>query len=133
MGLAPEPRLPERMGTRYEREQAPDRPGNRGPLRFEEGLSSDTAVPKDFIRGMREPAITAPGRSNHVNPDELYKHADETMQERAHPGSAAWPDAPTFVHEFAGGSMTSSAEQHYEQVTRSGARQARRNPAVVSD
>lgn len=133
MGLAPDPRVPERVGTNYESVVAPNAPGQRGPLRFEEGVATDTDVPSDFVRGLREGAIPAPGRSNHVNPATLFKHADETMSERAHVGSAAWPDAPTFVSEFAHGSMTNYAEQKYEQVRRSGGRQERRGAAVVND
>ena len=133
MGLAPDPNVPERVGNVYERVVAPGIPGQRGPLRFEEGIATDTDVPSDFVRGLREGAIPAPGRPNHVNPATLFKHADETMRERAHVGSASWPDAPTFVNEFAHGAMTDYAEQTYEMVRRSGGRQERRGAAVVND
>ncbi len=133
MGLSPDPVFPERPGNKYEREIAPNTPGSRGPLRFEEGVATDSDVPQDFVRGMRESSIPAPGRSNHVNPDVLFKHADETMRERAHVGSAAWVDAPSLLGEFAHGAFNEAAEQTYEQVTRSGGRQARRAPAIVED
>jgi hypothetical protein len=132
MGLAPVPSNPERVGTTYERLSAPDRPGNRGPLRFEEGLATDTDLPDSFTRGMREGAIPAPGASNHVNPDVLFKHADETMRERSHVGSAAWVDAPPLLGAFAE-AAGGDHELQYVQVKRSGGRQERGNPARVTD
>jgi hypothetical protein len=133
MTIAPAPRFEENAGTTYERQTAPSIPGNRGPLRFEEGIASDTDVPSDFTRGMREAAIPAPGRPNHVNPEQLFKHADETMSERAHVGSAAWIDAPSLLGEFGHGAMNDYAQQTYEQVDRSGGRYERRAPATVRD
>jgi hypothetical protein len=133
MGLAPAPQNPERGFATYERQVAPSIPGNRGPLRFEEGIATDTDVPSDFVRGMTEAAIPAPGRSNHVNPEQMFKHADEVMRERAHVGSAAWVDAPSFLGEFAHGAMNNYGEQSYEQVDRSGGRYERSAPATVRD
>lgn len=133
MGIAPDPMVPERVTNIYERTLAPNAPGQRGPLRFEEGVATDTDVPNDFVRGLREGAIPAPGRSNHVNPETLFKHASETMAERAHVGSASWPDAPTFLGEFAHGASNEQAEQTYERVFRSGGRYERRGAAVVND
>ncbi len=133
MGIAPNPQYPENGANFYEKQIAPNIPGNRGPLRFEEGIATDTDVPSDFIRGMTEGAIPAPGRSNHVNVNTLFKHADETMQERAHVGSAAWVDAPSVLSEFAHGAMNNYSEQTYEQVDRSGARMERNSPSTVRD
>lgn len=132
MGISPAPQFPERVGTTFERSLAPDVPGNRGPLRFEEGVATDTDVPNDFVRGMTEGAVPAPGSTNHVNPNTLFKHAAETMQERAHVGSAAWVEAPTVLRDFAA-AATNQDEQVYRQVTRSGGRQERPNPATVTD
>ncbi len=133
MGIAPVPMFPENMGNTYERKMGPSQPGNRGPLRFEEGIATDTDVPDDFQRGMMEAAMPAPGRMNHVNPNVLYKHADETMQERAHVGSAAWIDAPPLLSEFAHGSFNDYAAVRYEHEYRSGGRQERMAPTVVTD
>lgn len=133
MGIAPSPMFPENAPNFYERKLGPNAPGNRGPLRFEEGVATDTDVPDDFMRGMSEPAIPAPGRPNHNNPDLLFKHADETMSERAHVGSAAWIDAPSVLSEFAHGSFSDNAEVRYEEVFRSGGRYERRAPTVVTD
>jgi hypothetical protein len=133
MGLAPDPGFPEKFGPQYERKVGPNQPGGRGPLRFEEGVSTDTDVPNDFQRGFIEGAIPAPGRPTHVNPNVLFKHADETTRERAHVGSASWVDATTLVGEYAHGAMTDFAEQRFELVRRSGTHQDRRTPTVVED
>lgn len=133
MGLAPDPRFPEKGLASYDRKFAPSMPGDRGPLRFEEGLATDTDLPSGFQQGMMEAMIPAPGSLNHVNPEVQWKHADQTMAQRAHVGSAAWVDAPSMLSEFAGGSFTDRAEVKYESVTRSGGRQARRAPTIVND
>lgn len=133
MGIAPAPRFDENGANFYERQIAPNIPGNRGPLRFEEGVATDTDVPNDFMRGMAEGAIPAPGAPNHVNSATLFKHADETMRERAHVGSAAWVDAPSVLGEFAHGAMSNAGQNVYEQVKRSGARTERSAPATVRD
>jgi hypothetical protein len=133
MSLAPDPQYPERGNYRYEEEMGPNRPGGRGPLRFEEGLATDTDLPSSFSQGMLEFMVPAPGRLNHVNPDTQFKFPQETMAQRAHVGSAAWVDAPTMLGEFAHGSFTDAAEVRYEEVTRNGRNQKRRSPEVVTD
>lgn len=133
MSLGPEPQFPERGRYAYDVTGAPNQPGGRGPLRFEEGLSTDTDLPTDFTRGMTEFMISAPGRINHVDPNVQFKMPEETMAERAHVGSAAWIDAPTMLGEFAHGSFTDQAEVRYEEVMRSGGIQKRRSPEVVTD
>ena len=133
MGLSPNPQYPEKGSYVYDIEGASNRAGNRGPLRFEEGLATDTDLPDSFRQGMLEPMIPAPGRLGHVNPDIQYKWPEETMRQRAHVGSAAWIDAPSMLGEFAHGSFTDQAEVRYEQVARSGGRQQRRAPTMVTD
>ena len=54
------------------------------------------------------------------------------MQERAHLGSAAWVEAPTYLSQFAQGTSP-EAEQRYIQTTVGGGRYERRNPATVTD
>jgi len=132
MGLAPNPQNPERVGTVYERKMAPNRPGNRGPLRFEEGIATDTDVPNDFQVGMMQGYQSAPGRPNH-NQNVYEKSAQETMAERAHVGSAAWVESPQYLGEFAHGSFTDYAAPSYEQVDRPGTRLQHVNPALVVD
>lgn len=131
-GIAPTDNFPERTGNVYERKMAPSVPGNRGPLRFEEGIATDTDVPTDFQKGMMQGLVSAPGRPNH-NQNVYEKYPEETMQERAHMGSAAWVESQQFLGEFAQGSFTDYAEYSYLQVTRSGQHYLRRNPAVVTD
>lgn len=132
MTIAPVPHVPETGTYTYERKFSPAQPGLRGPLRFEEGLGTDSDIPNDFQRGMMEGAIPAPGHPNAVNPDTQYKHADETMQERAHVGSAAWVESPTYLGDYAGGAGEGN-QVEYLQVDRSGGRYMRTSPALVMD
>lgn len=132
MGIAPNPGFPEKPDYVYERKVAPSVPGNRGPLRFEEGVATDTDVPNDFQQGMSDGYISAPGRPSH-NAKVDTKPAQQTMAERAHVGSAAWVEAPTYLSEFAHGSFSDYAEIEYEEVFRSGGHYMRPNPAVVQD
>ena len=127
--LAPVPNVPEKFSPTYERKMAPSMPGNRGPLRFEEGVATDTDVPNDFIRGMTEAVNQMPHNMN--DPATQYKHADEVLRERAHVGSASWVEAPLYLQEFAGG--TDEIPVTYAQVDRSGGRYERSNPANIQD
>jgi hypothetical protein len=131
MGIAPNPQFPERSPQNYEVKMA----GNaerRGPLRFEEGVATDTDVPSDFQKGMASGFATAPGRPNR-NAPVWQKPAAETLSERAHVGSAAWIEAPTFLGEFAHGSYGQNSEQVIETKVVSGGRSQRQNPTVVND
>lgn len=130
MGLAPNPRYPERVGSTYEAKVGQNYE-RRGPLRFEEGLSTDSDVPNDFTVGVMQGYQTAPGRPNH-NANVFEKYPEETMRQRAHVGSAAWVEAPTFLGEFSHGA-SNAAEIKYEEVDRSGGRYERLNPANVPD
>lgn len=129
MTLAPAPSVPQQQSSVYEAKIAPDMPGGRGPMRFEEGLATDTDLPMEFVNGMRQGYATDP-RGHNLNVYE--KSAQETMQERIHVGSAAWTESPTFLAGFMGGASP-EAEQNYIQVVRSGGSQLRHNPAVVND
>lgn len=132
MGIAPAPQYPERAPNDYERKLAPAVPGNRGPLRFEEGIGTDTDVPSDFSLGVLQGYQSAPGRPNR-NVNVYEKFPEETMRQRAHLGSAAWTEAPTMLQDFAQGSFTDYAEVRFDEVNRDGGRQQRVNPAVVND
>jgi hypothetical protein len=131
MTLAPNPGFPEKGATNYEAKYG-ENAVRRGPLRFEEGLATDTDIPNEFTKGAMQGYITAPGRSNH-NANVYEKPASETLAERAHVGSAAWVEAPTFLGEYAHGSFNDYAALKYEQVTRSGRSYLRTNPATVND
>lgn len=129
--LAPQPQYPERVGTTYESKYTQNNV-RRGPLRFEEGVATDTDVPDDFTTGVLQGYQTPPGRPNH-NQNVYEKWPEETLRQRAHMGSAAWTEAPTFLGEFAHGANNDNAAIKYEQVNRSGGRYERINPANVPD
>lgn len=131
MSISPAPRFPERAPQVYERKGA-DNATRRGPLRFEEGIATDTDIPTDFQKGMMSGAATAPGRPNR-NAPVWQKPAAETLSERAHVGSAAWIEAPTMLGEFAHGTMNDYSAAKIETVARSGGRQQRQAPTVVND
>ncbi|CAB4128805.1 hypothetical protein UFOVP223_78 [uncultured Caudovirales phage] len=131
MGIAPAPQFPEKAPQVYERKMA-ENVERRGPLRFEEGVATDTDVPTDFQKGIMNGFAAAPGRPNR-NAPVWDKPAAETLSERAHVGSAAWIEAPTFLGEFAHGSFNNNAEQIVESKIVSGGRTQRVNPTVVQD
>jgi hypothetical protein len=128
--LAPTPDFPERAGTYYEQRNSTPSPTRRGPFRFQEGLMTDPNVPSNFVTGAGQGYETA-GRSTH-NAQVGIKPAEETMRERAHPGSAAWTESPTYLGEFAHG-VSPAAEVRYELDRRDGGRYQRVAPAVVRD
>jgi hypothetical protein len=130
--IAPTPQFPERSPNVYEAKVVAATPGERGPLRFEEGIATDTDIPNEFARGALQGYITPPGRPNH-NTNVWEKPAEETIRERAHVGSAAWVESNDFLGEFAGGAFSDHAEQRYEEVIRNGGHQYRANPATVID
>lgn len=132
MAIAPSPKFPERPGNIYDRKMAGATPGQRGPLRFEEGLGTDTDIPQEFANGAAQGYEPAAGRPNRNKPVHT-KPAEETMRERAHVGSAAWVEAPNTLQEFATGSFADYAENKIEEVFRDGGHQQRLNPAVVQD
>jgi hypothetical protein len=131
MSISPAPRFPERAPQIYERKGA-DNVTRRGPLRFEEGIATDTDVPNDFAKGMMSGSATAPGRPNR-NAPVWQKPAAETLSERAHVGSASWVEAPTYLGEFAHGTMNDYSAAQIETVARSGGRTQRMSPTVVND
>lgn len=130
--LAPTPHFPERVGTAYERSTAPNRAGNAGPMRFQEGLGTDPDVPSDFSTGVMQGYITAPGSDNH-NAVVWRKGPEETLKQRAHAGSAAWPEAPTFISEFQNSAFADYGDIKWDVVHRSGSHYMRQNPTVVND
>lgn len=131
MTISPAPRFPERAPQVYERKGA-DNATRRGPLRFEEGVATDTDIPNDFQLGMQQGSAVAAGRPNR-NAPVWQKTAAETLAERAHVGSASWTEAPTFLGEFAHGTMNDYSAAQIETVARSGGRTQRQSPTVVND
>lgn len=127
--LAPVVRDPERQGSVFEAKTAQNN-ARRGPLRFEEGVGTDPSVMPEFVKGISQGYITAPGRPNH-NANVFEKPPEETIQERLHAGSAAWTDAPTELADFSGGA-SGEAERSFVAIERNGF-YTRRNPATVTD
>ena len=132
MAIAPTPKFPERPGTTYDRKMSPATPGQRGPLRFEEGVATDTDIPAQFTTGAMQGYEPAAGRPNRNKPVHT-KTAEETMRERAHVGSAAWVEAPASLSDFSAGAFADHGDNRFEQVARSGGNQKSGNPAVVND
>jgi len=132
MTIAPDPKFAERPGTVYDRKFSPATTGNRGPLRFEEGIATDTDVPSEFTKGAMQAYTPAANRPNR-NANVFEKLPEETMRERAHVGSAAWVEAPSHLSEFSGGAFADHGKNEFQEVKRDGGHQQRLNPSVVND
>lgn len=133
MEVAPNPMFPEKGTPMFERSLAPSIPGNKGPLRFEEGVATDTDVPMDFGIGAYSDTAPSPLRMNHNNPEMFYKYPEETMRERAHVGSASWIEAPAMLGDFVQGTMSGDAMPTFEFAYGSEGRMRRQNIATVFD
>ena len=133
VNVAPAPKFPERSPNVFERAMAPSIPMNKGPLRFEEGVATDTDVPNDFAVGAYMDTSSSPMRQNHNNPEMFYKHPEQTMRERAHVGSASWIEAPSVLSEFVQGSMAGDGMPTFEYEYNTGAHMNRPNATVVND
>ena len=132
MTIAPAPQFEERTNYTYQRVMGPNVAGTKGPLRFEEGIATDTDVPTDFQRGAY--FDTSSGVRPNINqPDMVYKHAGETMKERSHPGSASWIEAPSVLQEIVQGAFSGYGENQYERAFNPGTRIQRQQPTVVND
>lgn len=113
----------------YETEIASN-PRRRGPLRFEEGIATDTDVPNQFRQGAYGDPNGDDGHGTWAN---WTKSPEETMRERAHLGSSAWIEAPALLGEFVQGAHAGDGKLAYETEGNSGGRQVRPNRATVSD
>lgn len=123
--LAPDPNFMESADRFYEQKMGSN-PSRRGPLRFQEGVASDTDVPSNFQTGIDQGYATVHGRMTH-NANVFEKWPEETMRARAHVGSASWPEAPEFISEMAAG--VGETEQKFIQLDRGEKRHERRNYA----
>jgi len=133
MTISPNPLYPERTGQGFDQSVAPSIPGNRGPLRFEEGVATDTDVPSDFARGAYFDTTFSPTRLNHNNPEMVFKRAEETLRARAHVGSSTWIEAPAMLSDFVVGAQSGQSMPHWETASNPEYRQARMAPNVVLD
>lgn len=101
----------------------------RGPLRFEEGVATDTDVPFEFGRGAYADTMgDGRGRSFTVIKDPM-----ETTRERVHVGSASWIEAPTILQDFVYGVTAAHGFPEFEMEYGSERRILRMNPAIVMD
>jgi len=101
----------------------------RGPLRFEEGVATDTDIPNEFGRG----AYGDFGGDARGRPFTNVKTPEETMRERAHVGSASWIEAPTMLQDFVIGASIGQGPSSFEMELGSERRIIRINPANVQD
>lgn len=109
--------------TGYEAAYAPSIPGNKGPLRFEEGVATDTDIPMEFGKGAYGDTAGS------VFTGWPTKYPEETMRERAHVGSATWIEAPMSLSEFVQGA--GSDHPTFERVAGSEMRIPRWNATRV--
>jgi hypothetical protein len=100
-------------------------PVRRGPLRFEEGVATDTDIPNEFGKG----AYGDTQGNGRGRPMPCVKPPAETMRERAHMGSASWIEAPGELSEFVQGAF--SDHPTVERVQGSETRIRRHNATVV--
>lgn len=133
MPVSPAPMFPEKGTPVFERSFAPSIPMNKGPLRFEEGIATDTDVPNDFAQGAYMDTAPSPIRMNHNNPEMFYKYPEQTMAERAHVGAASWIEAPAVLREFVQGSVAGDGMPMFEYEFNTGGHMNRPNPTVVYD
>lgn len=124
MGIAPIPPLEpgKDRAQAYEHDIAQnDR--RRGPLRFEEGIATDTDIPRDFRVGAYADCANGPAY--------YHKMPGETMRERAHMGSSTWIEAPSLLGEFVHGSQAFGTGYGFEREGEG--KKNRPNRAVVND
>lgn len=98
----------------------------RGPLRFEEGIPTDTDVPTEFGKGAYDD-------TQQQYPRLEVKSAQDTMRERAHVGSSTWIEAPTMLSDFVHGAQAGRSLPSYERELGSEARIRRINASTVTD
>jgi hypothetical protein len=116
--------------VQYERDIAVNT-ARRGPLRFEEGVATDTDVPNDFGQGAY--GDTQGDGRGHPSMAVQLKPPAETMRERAHVGSASWIEAPTMLSDFVIGASAGQGEPQWEVEVGSERRLRRISPAQVAD
>lgn len=101
----------------------------RGPLRFEEGVATDTDIPNDFGLG----AYGDTQGDGRGRPFLCIKDPATTMRERAHVGSSTWIEAPTMLSDFVIGASVGQTPPQFEMELGSEQRLLRINPAMVND
>lgn len=117
-----------RPDTGYEVAVQPNT-ARRGPLRFEEGVATDTDVPNDFGMG----AYGDTQGDGRGRPFFGVKSPEETMKERAHVGAASWIEAPTALQDFVYGASAGQGPPQFDLEFGSEQRLYRPNIASVQD
>ena len=126
--------------------------GHNLTQRFQEGLGFDIDTPRQFLVGIRQgegdpavgrsqlpPHMSAGGPRPNQNVNVFEKPPAETVRERAHPGSAAWVEAPWHLDAFAAGardekcSPGSFDDQPYASAQRYGHHYSRPSHARIED
>lgn len=105
------------------------RPGHPDVM-FEEGIGWDSDVPREFMIGMSHG--DAPGPQPNRNQVVWTKTREDTMRERAHPGSASWVDSPPHLQSFVDGT-SDDRRGSYAFDIRDGGHYSRPNPAHIYD
>lgn len=129
---APQNPYPEKGVNVFETKMAPSIPGNKGPLRFEEGVATDTDVPSDFAKGAYADTRGVSATQAYQSPETFYKHAADTMRERAHVGSASWIEAPEVLSDFVTGAGSGEGMPTFEYAYNSGLHENRPNATRVN-
>lgn len=133
MTVAPDPKHPEKFAPVFERETAASKTGNKGPLKFQEGIAKVPDINGDFQRGAHVDTEGTP--RGYQNVETFYKRAPDTMRERAHIGSASWIEAPQLLSDFVTGTKAGdqgSVVAGWERVFDSGGYQKRPSAVKVT-
>jgi len=135
MPIAPMNPFPERGRSEivFEGGVGSERRFGNAPVYFEEGVARDTDVPNDFARGAYQDTAPISPTKAWQHPETFVKTAAETMQERAHVGSAAWVEAPSVLSEFAEGAGQGFGRPEFAVVNNPGVTMRRTNAAKISD
>jgi len=135
--IAPVPSFPERARQVYEVILAEGVPRRKGPLLFEEGLSTDPSISPDYLSGVLDGDRIGPGSTNH-NAPYVRQSPERTAQQRAHLarpveyGNPLWTKQDQYLGGFAAGTSP-EGEETYLKVTRSGRPYRRQNAAEISE
>jgi hypothetical protein len=117
----------------FERSGGSERRFGNAPVYFEEGIARDTDVPNDFAQGAYgDGAPTHPSKA-YQSAQTFVKPAAQTMQERAHVGSASWIEAPSLLSEFAEGAGAGFGMPEFVIMNNPGVAMRRQNAAKISD
>ena len=135
MPIAPGNPFPERGRDEiyYERTAGSESRFGNADVPFYEGIARDTDVPRDFAQGAYGDGAPSHATKAYQSPQTFVKPAAQTMQERAHVGSAAWIEAPSVLSEFAEGAGAGFGMPEFVIMNNPGVTMRRQNAAKISD